>query len=65
MEIKNIVEGFTNLILRKKKPFSEKRYAKCKVCPHFKKATDTCGKCGCYLPAKTKAKGASCPIGKW
>lgn len=37
----------------------------CKACPEFIKLTTTCKKCGCFMAAKTKLKGATCPIGKW
>ena len=37
----------------------------CKACPEFIKLTTTCKKCGCFMIAKTKLKGAACPIGKW
>ena len=36
----------------------------CKSCP-FMSDDQRCGKCGCFLPAKTRVKKASCPIGKW
>ena len=36
----------------------------CKSCP-FMGDDKRCGKCGCFLPAKTRVKKASCPIGRW
>lgn len=36
----------------------------CKTCPFMGK-DQRCGKCGCFLPAKTRVKKSSCPIGKW
>ena len=36
----------------------------CKACPHLN-SLRMCGKCGCFMPAKTKLAWASCPIGKW
>lgn len=36
----------------------------CKTCP-FKGDDMRCGKCGCFLPAKTRVKKSTCPIGKW
>lgn len=36
----------------------------CKTCP-FKGDDNRCGKCGCFLPAKTRVKKSTCPIGKW
>jgi hypothetical protein len=48
----------------------------CQNCEHFVEATRSCGPlvteaftdsplCGCFMPAKTKLKVASCPLGKW
>ena len=36
----------------------------CNSCP-FKGDDQRCGKCGCFLPAKTRVKKATCPIGRW
>jgi len=36
----------------------------CNTCP-FKGDDQRCGKCGCFLPAKTRVKKSSCPIGRW
>jgi len=36
----------------------------CNTCP-FKGDDNRCGKCGCFLPAKTRVKRSSCPIGRW
>lgn len=52
------------------------RLATCRACEHYVKNTKSCGPlvteaftdsplCGCYLPAKTKLKVSSCPLGKW
>lgn len=35
----------------------------CESCEHNK--FNLCKKCGCIIPAKTKLKHSSCPIGKW
>lgn len=40
------------------------RSAICAICP-FKGDDNRCGKCGCFLPAKTRVKKSTCPIGKW
>ena len=37
----------------------------CKGCPELIQLTTTCKKCGCFMAAKTKLQGATCPIGKW
>jgi topoisomerase IA-like protein len=62
MKVKQIVEGFKNLVLNKNEILSNKRTKICSACP-FKTQRNTCGKCGCYLPAKTKVERASCPEG--
>lgn len=36
----------------------------CKQCP-FMGDDKRCGKCGCFLPAKTRIKKSTCPIGRW
>lgn len=53
-----------------------KRLAVCQSCEHYVTTTKSCGPlvteaftdsklCGCYMPAKTKLKVASCPLDKW
>ena len=37
----------------------------CKSCKYYKKMFSICGKCGCYMPLKTKYGSSFCPIGKW
>ncbi len=52
------------------------RLAVCQSCKHYVTTTKSCGPlvteaftdsklCGCYMPAKTKLKVASCPLDKW
>ena len=36
----------------------------CNTCP-FKGDDQRCGKCGCFLPAKTRVAKSTCPIGRW
>jgi hypothetical protein len=36
----------------------------CEQCPHMVEGS-RCGKCGCFLPTKTKWASSTCPIGKW
>lgn len=36
----------------------------CQKCP-FMGDDKRCGKCGCFLPAKTRIAKSSCPIGLW
>lgn len=44
---------------------SETRYNICIDCDRFLNLTKQCKECGCFMPAKTKLKYATCPIGKW
>lgn len=44
---------------------AEERYSICKACPELIKVTKQCKKCGCFMAAKTKLAGATCPLGKW
>jgi hypothetical protein len=37
----------------------------CHNCEHLIKITQQCGKCGCFVQAKTWLTNASCPISKW
>ncbi len=41
------------------------RYSTCLDCDRFINLTKQCKECGCIMPAKTKLKLATCPIGKW
>jgi len=43
----------------------EERRAICKSCKYYKSMFSICGKCGCYMPLKTKYDNSFCPIGKW
>ena len=44
---------------------ASRRYEICINCPAFNKVVLTCGRCGCFMPAKTKLENATCPDGKW
>lgn len=37
----------------------------CKACPSFKRDTEQCGECLCFLQAKARLAGMKCPLGKW
>lgn len=43
----------------------ESRLKICNTCPAFKKHTQRCSKCGCFMKMKSTLKQAKCPIGKW
>lgn len=40
------------------------RITLCKECSNLT-IIKTCSVCKCFMPAKVRLKGASCPIGKW
>lgn len=44
---------------------SAERFEICKSCPKFRKKTQTCKECGCFMAAKVKLAAASCPLHKW
>jgi hypothetical protein len=44
-------------------PYASRRIEICRACEHY--AMFICKQCGCFMPAKTRLKGAQCPIGKW
>jgi hypothetical protein len=37
----------------------------CDACEFKIRESNRCGKCGCFLGAKTKWESSHCPIGKW
>jgi hypothetical protein len=37
----------------------------CKGCEFYRKLSNTCKKCGCFMKLKTTLEHAKCPIGKW
>jgi hypothetical protein len=37
----------------------------CNGCIYFRKKTQTCRKCGCFMKLKTTLAKAKCPVGKW
>ena len=43
---------------------AEARLAICQACPELKNEKQ-CNLCGCFMQAKTKIAGASCPLKKW
>jgi len=68
--INEITEGYYNLLKAKIKisrkdieDMSDYRWAICGGCEDLN--VNKCEICGCMLEAKTRAKSAKCPIGKW
>lgn len=41
------------------------RYEECLSCDRLIQLTKQCKECGCFMQAKTKLAGATCPLGKW
>lgn len=47
---------------------AEQRMALCRACDHARALPGgvvQCKQCGCVMNAKTKLRGAKCPISKW
>lgn len=44
---------------------AESRLEICRNCEFYRKRTNQCKKCGCFMKLKTKLEEARCPIGKW
>jgi hypothetical protein len=66
IDIKQIIQGYGRLLSNDMKSaiLAEERQKLCAECP-FKTLANTCSKCGCYIPAKTRSDAAECPDGKW
>lgn len=69
---KNIINGYGNLLKNtvglsseEEEELFEARANVCKICEFRVKLTNSCGKCGCYIPGKTKCLKCSCPEGYW
>jgi hypothetical protein len=64
--LKNLYDGYGNLIKGVETPFEKKRVKICKACPHFIQNTNFwCSLCPCHMKAKVKAESAKCKINKW
>lgn len=44
---------------------AKERFEICKACEHLRPHIHQCSKCGCFMVAKVRFAGATCPIGKW
>jgi len=64
-KLKNIYDGWKGLVWKdeRMKTFAETRATICAPCGY--NAANICKACGCFIPAKIKAKGASCPKKLW
>ena len=50
---------------RSPEELSEYRLEICRSCEFFRKRTQTCSQCGCFMKLKTTLEHAKCPIEKW
>jgi hypothetical protein len=71
MNIANIIEGFKNYGLSnfgqansEVEALALARFKVCVKCP-FRRNNNTCRKCNCFLPAKTRSVKEQCPIKNW
>lgn len=69
---KEIYEGFSNLIKHKAsfntetiEKMAKLRFNICKTCKERDVFMNSCRKCGCYIPAKTRSKHSECPLLYW
>lgn len=63
-QTKKIFGAFYKLLtIKDKLKFQQQRLDICAKCDD--RAGIICGKCGCYLKAKTIEESESCPLGKW
>lgn len=68
-KLKSVKEKVSGAILdssnEEEKARMDTRMDLCNACPELRKPLDQCAKCGCFMRAKTKLRGAVCPLGKW
>ena len=68
---RNIVKGYTALIVGKKYEFTDGRVRKCQQCAKDDDGgyrlgrTLWCSVCKCLIPAKARVEEEKCPKGKW
>jgi len=65
INVKNISEGYYNLITGKYNEEFDKREKICNNCDDYNSFLGSCKHCFCLTKAKTKSLNESCPIGKW
>ncbi len=66
-KVKQIAEGYGNLIRGKKFPFTNERVRVCQNCElnYWIGKKLFCSECKCYIPAKARAHENTCPAGRW
>lgn len=76
--MKEIIEGYVNLLTNENNELSEKRIIICKACELYRdgicnpkrrtrhvETNKLITGCGCVLSAKTRVPTSKCPAGKW
>lgn len=63
----NIAKGYTALAIGKKYDFTDDRVRVCQKCKrgYWIGRALFCSLCKCFVPAKARAQGEKCPLGKW
>lgn len=41
------------------------RLETCRKCESFQRTVKLCKECGCFMPAKARAKSSTCPKNNW
>ena len=47
------------------KDTARKRYQICEGCEEFRRSTQQCKLCNCFMRIKTRFSFSNCPLGKW
>ena len=58
-----IISAFLKLLTNENRELAKTRLKICHHCPE--RMGVVCGKCFCFLKAKTRDKNEECPLGKW
>jgi hypothetical protein len=66
-KIKQIAEGYSNLVMGVKYQFTDERVRICQGCEvnYWIGQSLWCSECKCFIPAKARVKENTCPKGKW
>ena len=70
-QIKQMLEGWANVVFNSEEELSAHRMKICNECEYISTKHKTlrpdvhCTNCGCTLNAKTRCASCQCPIGKW
>ena len=66
-QIRNIIVGWTSLLVRKPDKLAKIRLRICRNCEYnrWKGLRMWCAKCKCHIPAKVRVPEEHCPLDKW